>query len=96
MTIVEFLEARIAEDERQAMKHLKNASASGWGSYPAHILAECKAKREILSKHAMLVDQSYRAGGDVAGYHATGLRIALRILAAVYDDHRDYRAEWAA
>jgi hypothetical protein len=41
----------------------------------------------------MLLEQSEHS--DVAGYHATGMRIATRALAAVYKEHPDYQQEWS-
>lgn len=49
MTITEFLEARIAEDETQAAKHQESAIRHGWGDYTARVLAECAAKRAIIA-----------------------------------------------
>jgi hypothetical protein len=51
MNITEFLLARIAEDEQQAMKHHESASRHGWGDYTCRVLAECEAKRAIIKQH---------------------------------------------
>lgn len=51
MNITEFLEARIAEDEAQATKHLPSLSSHGLGDYGLRVLAECEAKRAIIEQH---------------------------------------------
>jgi hypothetical protein len=61
---------------------------------PARVLAECEAKRRIVEYAEMLNGQAAHQGGEVAGYHATGLGIAIRLLAEPYATHPDYRAEW--
>ncbi|BCW61910.1 DUF6221 family protein [Arthrobacter sp. StoSoilB22] len=109
MTITEFLEARIAEDEQQA----KSCQYLGW--FPAkkygvttvshaRVLAECAAKRAIIK-------QAEEATGDrgtvIAEYCGSDAertqswaedpgKLILEALASVYRDHPDYRQEWAA
>jgi hypothetical protein len=53
MTIVEFLEARIAEDEREANVCLAQYRRGEGGSSPRwkRQLAECSAKRAIIEQH---------------------------------------------
>ena len=56
MTITEFLEARIAEDERHAHKLAETdrrpaLSIATTVNHPARVLAECAAKRAILGVH---------------------------------------------
>lgn len=131
MNIIEFLEARIAEDEKTAKALLKDLQgevqesyvgevdekgpmtpdrllhAQMWAHYggqskrrsfakgqqiadlasPTRVLAECAAKREIISKQDDAMD-SY-AGARVMDH-------VLQALASVYEDHPDYRQEWAA
>jgi hypothetical protein len=109
MNIIEFLEARIAEDEQQATKHLKDASARGWASYPVRILAECAAKRALIdTQYAYLAtidgewgcahDEDQIRAGECEYYRDfnPGTWPIVTALAAVYNDHRDYRPEWAA
>jgi hypothetical protein len=51
MNITEFLEGRIAEDEARA-RSLLDSSQEGYdiNEYAERMLAECKAKREIIAK----------------------------------------------
>lgn len=141
MTLIEFLLARIAEDEKVArsvdltpdtrgiyqrrtetglyetytpsaaefyVMRVRTASEDGHPANvqdrpatdlfrthdPVRVLAECAAKRKIIERVAMLDEQGQ--DNPVFGYHATGVMIAVRILASVYADHQDYQAEWAA
>lgn len=138
VTITEFLEARIAEDEKQAsyllrgleadiaenyagmvdergpMTPSRKLHAEMWATHngqsktrnfakgqaiadlanPARVLAECAAKRSIIGYFGMLCEQEKQA--EVFGYHATGLLVAIRKLAAVFKDHPDYKEEWQA
>jgi hypothetical protein len=88
MTIIEFLEARIAEDEKQAAKHQESASRHGWGDYTARVMAECAAKRAIVDWWCNGVIGYVEVNGDLTN--------PLLPLAAVYADHPDYQLEWAA
>lgn len=87
MTITEFLEARIAEDETVARDAIANGEgALDWADDgdptdihiarhdPARVLAECAAKRAVI----------------VYSPPKT-----LQHLAAIYADHPDYQQEWA-
>jgi Family of unknown function (DUF6221) len=101
MTLVEFLLARITEDEiiagtLQVVDDLLVAHGEDAGRTPllspARALAECAAKRKIIK----LVDE-YQTGhisddfaGDVMGDEI------LSDLASVYADHPDYQQEWTA
>ena len=81
MNIVEFLEARIAEDEERAGSGWSRLGNTRWETdnygrdhlTPFAVLAECKAKRAIMKD----------AFWDT-----------LTALATVYADHPDYREEW--
>lgn len=57
---------------------------------PARALAEVAAKRAIVDAFVQRNGEEH----EVSGYHATGLGIALRHLAAAYAVHEDYREEW--
>jgi predicted NAD-dependent protein-ADP-ribosyltransferase YbiA (DUF1768 family) len=83
--LTEFLLARIAEDEAAVGRHLADASRTGWGDYPVRVLRECEAKREII--------RAFRLNDE---HGSTGLGTAIRLLAAVYAGHADYRDEWRA
>jgi hypothetical protein len=97
MEITEFLEARIAEDEAAAeqLTHIFHGPgtqmyvAESWIQSPLkkkRFLAECAAKRAIMSRHASCDDVSY---GDASTCPE------IRTLAAIYSDHPDYQPEWA-
>ena len=95
--LVEFLLARVAEEERlarrvqQRTRHEPPATIGGIGDvglvgYPyRRVLAECEAKRRIV--------EWWMAGrdGDESGYDTHRL---LTALALPYADHPDYRQEW--
>ena len=105
MTLVEFLTARLDEDEAAATRHLDDASGAGWGDYPARVLREVAAKRAILAEHS---PTSYPYDDEVGDESCTGCGLGgdeeyretintcptLRALASVYSDHPDYREEW--
>lgn len=108
MTIVEFLEARITEDERKAEA---GGYHNGGGVFandnygcllvqPSRILAECAAKRAII-KSLVSTAAAHSAETRIdqklvlAGMD-TGLRLALTSLTAPYSDHPDYREEWSS
>lgn len=105
MTITEFLEARIAEDEAAAdgllgVSHSPRTQVyigTEWVSSPLtseRLLAEAAAKRAImaLADHVEGMDYQITSewGGDIDG---TADDI-LKALAAVYADHPDYQQEW--
>lgn len=95
MTITEFLEARIAEDEHEATSMLDSFARGGEVSKRRwiRVLAECAAKRAIidLAGTAGCLD-SLQANLDY-GYDSIEEEM-LRTLATVYADHPDYRQEW--
>ena len=89
MSIVEFLLARIAEDEDLAKVYAEGLYDS------ARVLAECAAKRWVLDTlRSYEPDTEWRTEPDMGkrGNNAAG---AVRQLAAVYAEHEDYREEWA-
>lgn len=94
MDLMEFLLARIAEDERLAAQVLESGTgveilgqrngAVPLGPFdPARVLAECKAKRRILAREQVRLATRPRAAPWTAA-----------TLATLYADHPDYRAEW--
>lgn len=100
MTITEFLEARITEDEAQA-KYVHEYGDTGGLFGPARVLAECAAKRTIIEQAEeatgldMSVDNDRRVASrdmDVEPYCGD---VILASLAAVYADHPDYQQEWS-
>jgi hypothetical protein len=86
MTLIEFLLARITDDEALAA----NASSYYWGrrTLSERVLAECEAKRRIIEAAPWANNGGHSAMKDLPG------RWILRLLAAVYADHPDYRDEW--
>jgi hypothetical protein len=90
LTITEFLLARIADDEEAAgadpgCECLGVQFGIGHGPVcPERVLAECEAKRRIVKRlnNRMRPDVAFEAW------------YALRVLAAIYADHPDWRGEW--
>jgi len=87
MTITEFLEERIAQDERDAHKLAETdmrpvLSLATTINHPQRLLAEVAAKRAFL-------ERIHKTGWTV-GNIPFGL-----IVAAIYADHPDYQQEWA-
>lgn len=94
MTITEFLEARIAEDERRAGSGWSRLRETRWDTddygrdhlTPAAVLAECEAKRAIIAIFRDRCPEVFDGEQWVSPLHA---------LADVYKDHPDFREEWA-
>ena len=86
MTITEFLEARIEEDESRAGNGWSTLGDTRWETdnygrnflTPSAVLAELKAKRGILDAYT----------GSPATFQI------LTHMASVYKDHPDYQKEW--
>lgn len=102
MTITEFLEARIAEDEAAANAYAKvpplqvfNGSTWVGGYDPARVLAECAAKRCIVNVYCAMA-ANHPADGSIGWYQVDAYETVLRTLAGVYAGHPDYQEEWAA
>jgi hypothetical protein len=99
MTITEFLLERIDDDEWQAKASLgerlpQTADEEQWSeAVAARVLAECAAKRAIVTSAKPWLDTS-KGPLTLEAVQATYI-IALRALAAIYADHPDYRQEWA-
>jgi len=107
MNISEFLEARIAEDERHAGSGWARLGYSRWETdnygrdflAPSAVLAECKAKRAIIDMHETYSSAAHESVGIAWVGARGGQQVTsdiLRTLAAVYADHPDYQREWAA
>lgn len=91
LTITDFLEARIAEDEMAAYDLMGEREGD-------RVLAECAAKRAIIAMH----DTYSHAAQDAVGIAFVGARggqqvtaEVIRALAAVYSSHEDYDSGWA-
>jgi len=100
MTLSEFLQARIAEDEAEAQARREHSEGcwpnmdncqshygeeGQWSWGPARVLAECEAKRRIVSEIE---------GTRATGTYTTRLLTILLHLAMPYADHPDYHDEW--
>jgi Family of unknown function (DUF6221) len=97
--LVEFLRARIDEDQRYATHAAGMMIGTEAGFHgmahinrwrPARVLAECDAKRRIVAEHADI---------DPCDAHDAAFKSipcdTLRLLALPYADHPGYRSEWA-
>jgi hypothetical protein len=99
MTITEFLEARIADDERAALNAPKMSDpydadmAAFTPELRQRMLAECAAKRALIAASKAWEDQRL----DANLWSMENLdESVVGILAAVYKNHPDYQQEWAA
>jgi hypothetical protein len=135
MTIVEFLEARIAEDEEREARKFRDrpgalagytVTSTSEGKFgvalkgsterprfmssaeyferfcepapDARMLAECAAKRFILTMHETYARVASERTGIAAFGAECGRDVTadvLKPLAAVYKDHPDYDEDWA-
>lgn len=99
MTIVEFLLARIAEDEQDIATARLDDEPEWWMPEQwtrSRALAECVAKRQIVALHNDMLKQEL-GNGDASAFGAGLMHLdVLRSLASVYADHPDYREEWRA
>lgn len=95
MDIVEFLEARIAEEEAP----LRHAEVDATGTSPGladSMLAECAEKRTVLARWKLA--EKAESGSDTTdaqGELVMARRSMLNILAAGYADHPDFDPDWA-
>lgn len=103
MTLVEFLMARIADDEAHLVEIAQIDGTYGYeGMYIDRVRAECVAKRAIVSEFAEQVESfevpwdtpNERLWPEFGGGYLRGLRDAVKYLAVVYADHVDYLDEW--
>lgn len=119
MTITEFLEARIAQDEaaleRTSWYPHSTHGQDAIGTYradcpdclgvpsPARALAECAAKRAIVALHPVTMQLWWDEQCEIDvcatcqedSYPDSWPCPTIRIIAAVYASHPDYRQEWA-
>lgn len=100
MTLTEFLEARIAEDEADARFTRAHSYGSRVGGFtPARVLAECEVKRRIVrdaQANFTIADLDGPNWDDAAESHIRAIESlsVLRVLAAVFADHPDYDEAW--
>ena len=98
MNIVEFLEARIAEDERQASSGWSDLRDTRWETdnygrdflTPTAVKAECVAKRAIIESCHDDHEGAMARNNDSTEVASE----VLYALAAVYKGHPDYQQEW--
>jgi hypothetical protein len=106
--LTEFLLARIAEDEAVARAALSTVEPDEWENptqtqnhwpadidfwdrhTPYRILAECEVKRAIVEECGEVLSISVWEYDDTPDLALS----MLHLLAAVYADHPDHRAEW--
>lgn len=90
--LVEFLLARIAEDQQAANYTMIMTSARVWN--PARFRAECEARRRIVEDFQEYAADYRAAPSDFAAGRRHAALLAVTRIAAVYADHPDYRQEW--
>lgn len=92
--IVEFLEARIDEEEAE-LRHVDIEELQAPASLGSKLLAECVQKRDILAdwKRAAAAE-GINDPADAQGTVAMARRSMLGILAAGYVGHPDFDPEW--
>jgi len=103
MSIIDFLEARIAEDEGRAQDADCGRIADGVnrsiGCYstdllfvsrfdPARVLAECAAKRDILEMYHTSEDGTIHADAWMV------MKLILAVMARPYAGHVDFDPAW--
>lgn len=94
MTITEFLEARVAEDEYVANRELLLGTTTPLTKMNARVLDECVAKRAIIAEwEDPTTFQTW--GSEVDDGYVIAIDKAVRALAAIYADHPNYQQDWA-
>lgn len=103
MTLVEFLRARLDEDEvtaREAAEHGEGVYHSPLQArfWSPRVLAEVEAKRQIIALYRVSRDRDQwmqNAIGDAPLKAATAAYLeVLKRLALPYDDHPSYQQDW--
>jgi len=93
--LVDFLLARIAEDEGANRRGPEPESwcDRGGGLHLSHarVAAECEAKRRIVEPWS---SDPHSENNWRFGIHAAAHEVVLRFLALPWADHPDYRSEW--
>jgi hypothetical protein len=104
MNIVEFLEARIAEEEaaiRDGMfvvgtSNPPEAGRDGKSSLGERMQEECAQKRAIIASWKQAADdEGIEDPADAEGTVAISRRAMLTILAGSYREHPDYDPGWS-
>lgn len=108
MTIVEFLRARLDEDEQVAREAIQireriygdrygsDLTFKAWDDHPAGtvLVGPERVLREVVAKREALEWFAHELTAPMDEGAMRMSEIALRTLAAVYADHPDYRDEW--
>jgi Family of unknown function (DUF6221) len=88
------LRALVPPDTRRGYALIRNVKHQDIVAVdPWRLSAECKAKADIVRAY----QETERLAGLQPAVHESALlalTTALRCLAAIYSDHRDYRGEW--
>ncbi|WP_443196832.1 DUF6221 family protein [Pseudarthrobacter sp. 1C304] len=104
MNIVEFLEARIAEEEAGILdgsfvvgtSELPGDGGEAKGSLGERMQEECAQKRAIIASWQEAADEEgIEDPGEAQGTVAIARRAMLTILAGSYRDHPDYDPGWS-
>ncbi|HEX9229555.1 MAG TPA: DUF6221 family protein [Arthrobacter sp.] len=104
MNIVEFLEARIADEEaaiRDGMfvvgkSDRPDDGGGGKGSLGERMEEECAQKRAIIASWKQAAaDEGIKDPADAEGTVAVARRAMLTILAGSYREHPDYDPGWS-
>ena len=85
--IIDFLNARITEDETEARRQLEQLGTAA-ATADLRAFAECAAKRKIIA-HFKGIDWDDQPAGN-RGY----IEKFLFIVAEVYAGHPDYHEDW--
>ncbi|MDQ1059109.1 hypothetical protein QFZ23_003010 [Arthrobacter globiformis] len=92
-SIVEFLEARIAEDEAEARRDLEGLAMTE-AKADLRVFAECEAKRKIIALADDVEQMDAQLSAESGGEDLGTADAILKALAAVYASHPDYQQEW--
>jgi Family of unknown function (DUF6221) len=104
MNIVDFLEARIAEEEAGigdgmfvvGTSDLPEDGSDGKGSLGERMQEECAQKRAIIASWKEAAEsEGIEDPGEAEGTVAIARRAMLTILAASYREHPDYDPGWS-
>jgi hypothetical protein len=97
-SLPEFLLARI--EDHETLLHI--IAEANDGPLPSADLATLQAHRAIVTSYRSTIAAGAELDGAtnpgqklVTAGMATGLRIAVQLLASLHSDHPDYREEWA-
>jgi hypothetical protein len=95
----------LRELARETIERLKEPRFLGreipaWGTWPdveamcIRALRDVEAKRAIIAAHAKADEWVNVSAGATAGYARLIMDDTMRAIAAIWNDHPDYREEW--